>query len=84
MRRVYTELLEPEARSNSLPTTDLEGLQRLCVETKYSFLTLDTTLKGLETNIPCRVVDVTYTKHTTTVAMITSKSSEYKTLFKYQ
>ena len=84
MRRVYTELMEPEVRSNASPATDLEGLQRLCVEKKYSFLTLDTSMKGLETQIPCRVVDITYAQHATTLSMIISKSSEYKALFKYQ
>lgn len=84
MRRVYTELMEPEVRSNASPETDLEGLQRLCVEKKYSFLTLDSSLKGLETNIPCRIVDITHAQHTTTLSMIISKSSEYKALFKYQ
>jgi len=83
MRRVYTELMEPEIRSNASPATALEGLQRLCVEKKYTFLALDTTLKGLETNIPCRVVDITYAQHST-LSMISSKSSEYKALFKYQ
>lgn len=84
MRRVYTELMAPEERANASPETDLEGLQRLCFEKKYSFLTLDTSLKRLQTKIPCRVVDITYTQHTTTLSMIISKSSEYKALFKYQ
>jgi len=84
MRRVYTELMEPELRSNASPATVLVGLQRLCVEKNYSFLTLDASLKGLETNVPCRVVDITYTQHSTYVSMIVSKSSEYKALFKYQ
>jgi hypothetical protein len=76
--------MEPEVRSNALPSTDLEGLQRLCVEKKYSFLTLDTSLKGLQADIPCRIVDITYAQHTTTLSMIISKSSAYKTLFKHQ
>ena len=84
MRRVYAELIEPEVRSNALPETAFEGLQRLCVEKKYSFLTLDTSLKELEKNLPCRVVDITYARHTVTLTMIISKSSEYKTLFKHQ
>jgi hypothetical protein len=76
--------MAPEVRSNASPETDLEGLQRLCVQKKYSFFTLDTSLKGLETEIPCRVVDITNTQHTTTLSMIISKSSEYKALFKHQ
>jgi hypothetical protein len=84
MRRVYTELMAPEIRSNASPETDLEGLRRVCVENKYSFLTLSALLKGFEKNIPCRVVDITYTQQTRTLSMIISKSSEYKAFFKYQ
>jgi len=76
--------MEPELKSNASPATVLEGLQRLCVKKKYSFLILDTSLKALETNIHCRVVDITYAQHTTTLSMIISKSSEFKALFKYQ
>jgi hypothetical protein len=84
MRRVYTELMAPEIRSNALPETDLEGLKRLCVEKKYSFLTFDITLKGSEKNIPCSVVDITDAHQTITLSMIINKSSEYKAFFKYQ
>ena len=84
MRRVYTELMEPDVRGNALPETDLEGLQRLCVDKKYSFLTLDSSLKGLEKDVPCNIVDITYAQQTTTLSMIISKTSEYKTLFKHQ
>jgi hypothetical protein len=84
MRRVYTELMAPEIRSNASPETELEGLRRLCVEKKYSFLTLDVSLKNFEKNIPCRVVDITYAQQIITLGMIIGKSSEYKALFKYQ
>ena len=84
MRRVYTELMATEMRSNASPETDLERLQRLCVENKYSFLTLETSRKGFETRIPCHVVDITYAQHPTILSMIISKSSEYKALFECQ
>ena len=84
MKRVYTELMAPEIRSNASSETDMEGLRRLCVEKKYSFLTLGILLKDFEKNIPCRVVDITYAQQAITLSMIISKSSEYKALFKYQ
>jgi hypothetical protein len=84
MRQIYTDLIEPEVRSNALPETDLEGLRKLCDESKYSFLTLDTSLKGLEKEIPCNVVPISYAFHTTTLSMLISKSSNYKTLFRHQ
>ncbi|PNF23956.1 hypothetical protein B7P43_G10051 [Cryptotermes secundus] len=81
MRQIYTDLIEPEVRSNALPQTDLEGLRKLCDESKYSFLTLDTSLKGLEKEIPCNIVAIPRAFHTTTLSMLISKSSSYRTLF---
>lgn len=84
MRKIYTQLLEAEVRSIALPETDLEGLQRLCADGRYSYLTLDTSFKGLEADIPCHVVEVARAFHTTTLSMIISKSSRYRALFSHQ
>jgi hypothetical protein len=84
MRQIYKDLIEPEVRSEALPQNDLDGLRMLCDESRYSYLTLDTSLKGLEKEIPCNIVAIPRAFYTTALSMIVSKSSSYISLFSHQ
>jgi hypothetical protein len=84
MRQIYKDLIEPEVRSETLPQNDLDGLRMLCDVSKYSYLTLETSLKGLEKEIHCNVMAIPHAYYTTTVSMIISKSSSYISLFSHQ
>jgi hypothetical protein len=82
LNEVYGKLIHPDI--NNLPSTDSEGLQRICRNGKYSYLVSQTTLRGLARSIPCNIVGVPQAYYTITASMIISKSSPYRRILNHQ
>jgi hypothetical protein len=82
LNEVYRKLIHPGI--NNLPSSDSEGLQRICRTEKYSYVISQTTLRGLARSIPCNIVGVSQAYYTITASMIISKSSPYRRILNYQ
>lgn len=81
LNEVYRKLIYPGI--NNLPSSDSEGLQRICRTEKYSYVISQTTLRGLARSIPCNIVGVPQAYYTITASMIISKSSPYRRILNY-
>jgi hypothetical protein len=82
LNEVYRKLIHPGVEN--LPSSDSEGLQRICRTEKYSYVISQTTLRGLARSIPCNIVGVPQAYYSITASMIISKSSPYRRIFSFQ
>jgi hypothetical protein len=79
VKTVYVTLVEP--KRDSLPRSTVEGLNRLCSQTKYSFVCSKIMARGIINDLPCRVVEIPEMSYRITVSMAISKPSPYRRLF---
>ncbi|KAH0950141.1 hypothetical protein HN011_000355 [Eciton burchellii] len=70
---LFTELLKKET---NLPRNYLEGLERVCREDKYAFMTLDNMAMLLQQKVNCKLEPLDIMTHAT-IAMATQSNSPY-------
>ncbi|PSN36473.1 Ionotropic receptor 176 [Blattella germanica] len=79
MRKIYDILIAPN--SKSLPKNELEGLQRICKETNYAFLTEQDSGNIYAKLLPCEIMEIPRASIVMPVSFPISKRCPYKRLF---
>jgi hypothetical protein len=79
---VYKKLIAPF--KNDLPATPLDGLRRVCADTKFAFM--DNKVLNIEyaRKVPCQLVPLPGTSYRETWAFIITKKSPYKRLINWR
>jgi hypothetical protein len=79
---VYKKLLAPY--KNDMPTSDSEGLRRVCNDHKYAFFGYNLLNTEVVRSLPCQVVPLPDTFHREAWAFIISKNSSYRGLINWR
>ncbi|XP_069678770.1 glutamate receptor U1-like [Periplaneta americana] len=79
-QELYNHLVSSER--DPLPTTTLEGLERLC-EGHYTFMAEYDVVVGLLPSIPCKIVSLPYEPYVSSVAIAFEKNSTYREVINY-
>jgi hypothetical protein len=66
---------------NTLTNSFEEGIESMCKENKFGFLTTVTTLRGLAQKMSCKIVKVPKAYYTAAASFIINGGSPYKKLF---
>ena len=82
MMEAYAKLIEPD--KDDLPITIEEGMQRVCDESKYAFMTsLDVVLGSLDL-ISCKLMSVLGASIPESLAIAIAKKNPYRSLINYK
>jgi hypothetical protein len=81
-RVAYKKLIAPFL--DDLPSTNSEGLRRVCDEHKYAFLGYEESDINFVLRVPCHLVPLPDTFYIDRVAFITPKISPYKWLIDWR
>ncbi|XP_011872070.1 PREDICTED: glutamate receptor U1-like isoform X2 [Vollenhovia emeryi] len=76
MNVLFDELLLKEV---NLPINYLDGLERVCKEDKYAFMTLDNMAALLQQKVDCKLEPLDVITHTT-IAMALRRNSQYRSI----
>jgi len=79
-RAVYKKLIEPF--KDDLPTSDMDGFDRVCADHKYAYLTSGTNFRSL--SLSCQPVPLPGTSYREQGGFIISKNSSYKGLINWR
>ncbi|PSN40517.1 hypothetical protein C0J52_11677 [Blattella germanica] len=66
-----------QSRLNFRPPTFMEGLNRVCTQSKYGFVLAEVTFWGLQRDVPCKIVTVPKAYYAATSSFVFSKGSPY-------
>ncbi|KAJ4432543.1 hypothetical protein ANN_21166 [Periplaneta americana] len=80
MNEVYSKLIPPTKNSSK---TSKSGLENVCKEKKYAFLTSHIIYQWLKPKLPCSVVGVQQAYYSKAVSMVINKRSPYKRFFNH-
>jgi hypothetical protein len=79
LRDIFEKLVKPDY--DSLPTTDLDGLRRICANSKYAFLISPFFVRQSYGDYHCTVAQVPDAFFQTSASIVMNKDSSYKRLF---
>ncbi|CAL1673816.1 unnamed protein product [Lasius platythorax] len=77
MSQVFDKLIRKETIAKKLPTSYMEGLERVCREDKYAFVTLDNMAALLQQKVNCKLEPLDVITPTT-IAMTLQRNSPYR------
>jgi hypothetical protein len=82
MKEVYAKLIAPD--KDHLPITIEEGMQRVCDNDNYAFMTSLDVVLGLQNRITCKLTSVLGASIPESLAMTIAKHSPYRSLINYK
>lgn len=83
MSQVFDKLIRKETIAKKLPTSYMEGLERVCREDKYAFVTLDNMAALLQQKVNCKLEPLDVITPTT-IAMTLQRNSPYRGIINAQ
>jgi hypothetical protein len=82
MKEVYAKLIGPEG--DHLPISIEEGMQRVCDNNNYAFMTTLEVVLALQNKISCKLSSVRGASIPESLAMTIAKRSPYRSLINYK
>lgn len=79
MSQVFDKLIMKETIAKKLPTSYMEGLERVCGDDKYAFVVLDSMATILQSKVNCKLIPLDVITPAT-IAMAVQRNSPYRGL----